>query len=437
MKEKSCLAEFIRYSSLNVMGMLGLSCYILADTYFVANALGSSGLAALNLAIPVYSFIHGSGLMLGIGGANRYSIFKSRGGEKSDNTTFLHTMLIAVCFTVVFLIAGLYFSDTITSLLGADKATFDMCRVYLRTLLLFSPVFLLNDIIICFVRNDGAPQLAMIAMLIGSFSNIVLDYIFIFLFNMEIFGAVLATCLAPVISLCVLSVFFWSKKNGFSLVKCRISGIVCRNILIDGMPSLVAEMSSGIVMIVFNTIILRLNGNSGVAAYGVISNISLVVIAVYTGIAQGIQPIISKYYGKNNSENIGKVLKYSIFTVALLSVIIYSGIFLGADYITDVFNRENDPVLNEIAIRGMKIYFTACVCAGLNIVFPAYFISINCARPANIISFLRGFIIIIPLAFLLSNVLEVAGLWSAFPLTELAVTCVVYILYRTNKIQTF
>ena len=151
-----------------------------------------------------------------------------------------------------------------------------MTETYLRVILLFAPAFLCNDILICFVRNDGAPRLSMLAMLGGSFCNILLDYVFIFPLGMGLFGAVLATGLAPVVSMLILSLHWLRGRSGLRPAKGppRLSAV--RAIFSLGLPSLVTEVSSGIVIIAFNFILLELLGNVGVAAYGVIANLSLV-----------------------------------------------------------------------------------------------------------------------------------------------------------------
>lgn len=430
MKHNGERMEFLKYSSLNVLGMIGLSCYILADTYFVAKGLGSNGLAALNLAIPIYSFIHGSGLMLGIGGATRYSMFQSTGGKEGGNLAFSHTLLFASVFALFFVLSGGFFAEKITVFLGGNGAVFEMSRTYLRVLLFFSPALLCNDIMLCFVRNDGEPRLPMLAMLGGSFSNIVLDYLFIFVFQMGIFGAVFATGLAPVISLLILSPYFIQKKHQFHVVKCRFSGRMGRNIFAGGFPSLVTEMSSGIVMIVFNRVILGLEGNLGVAAYGIIANLSLVVLSVYTGIAQGIQPLISRYYGKGEERSAKNILKYAFLSILLLSLVLYLILFIGADGIAGIFNSEKNAVLQKIAVSGLKIYFTAGIFVGWNIVLAVYFTSSDCAGPAHVISLLRGFFIVIPMAFILSACWGTKGLWLAFPLTECVVALMGAVLYK-------
>ena len=368
MENSNLLRTFLKYTSLNVMGMIGLSCYILADTFFVSKGLGANGLAALNLAIPVYSFIHGSGLMIGMGAGTKYSILKSQRKNESADHVFTSAFILTLALAAVYVLLGVFTSAQIARLLGANEAVFEMSKTYLQVILLFAPMFMLNDLLLCFVRNDGAPQLSMAGMIGGSLSNIVLDYIFIFPCGMGIFGAVLATGLAPVISIMIISPFFFKKKNTFHFRKCRISAQRLAGILSSGLPSLITEVASGIVMIVFNMIILKLEGNVGVAAYGVIANLSLVVTAIYTGIAQGIQPLMSTSYGAGSRRQINAFLRYGLGAVLIVSVIVYGTLFAGADSVAAIFNSENNAMLQQIAVVGLKIYFLGCIFAGFNIV---------------------------------------------------------------------
>ena len=433
MQKSNCFQDFIKYSSLNVLGMIGLSCYILADSFFVSKGLGTNGLTALNFAIPIYSFIHGSGLMIGMGGGTKYSIQKSQGKDKVANSIFSHVVAIAAIFAAVFVLIGLFFSGNIVTLLGADETVYQMTKTYLQVILLFAPAFLMNNVLLCFVRNDGAPQLSMTAMITGSLSNIILDYVFIFPCQMGIFGAVFATGLAPIISMLILSSHFIKKKNQFHWIKCRLERRMAASICSSGIPSLITELSSGIVIIVFNSIILGLEGNVGVAAYGVIANLSLVIIAIYTGIAQGIQPIMSRNYGVGNHRNIQLILRYALITMLILSVLVYMGVFLGAEQIAAIFNSERNELLQTIAVEGLKLYFIACPFAGFNIIISIYFTSTEYPIPANIISILRGFFVIIPMAFLLSSIAQITGVWCAFPATELLVTIVGVIFFVMSK----
>ncbi|MCB6415416.1 MATE family efflux transporter [Faecalimonas umbilicata] len=433
MKQKSCFWEFSHYTILSVLGMLGVSCYILADTFFVSKGLGTNGLAALNLAIPVYNFIHGTGLMLGMGGATKFSVCKSQNRKESVDCIYTNTVYLAVLFAVIFVLTGTFLSEQIASVLGADADILEMTTTYLRWLLLFSPAFLMNDVFLCFVRNDGSPQISTTAMMLGSFANIVLDYIFIFPMQMGIFGAVFATGLSPVISISVMLLYRIKKKNSFHLMKTKMRTDIIRQELSLGVPSLIAQVSAGIVMIIFNMIILRLEGNTGVAAYGVIANISIVIVAIYTGIAQGIQPLISNFYGVGDERQIRMVLRYAMAVMAVFSIVVYLLTFLFAQPVTNIFNHENNVRMQQIAVEGLKLYFTSNIFVGYNTILAVYFTSIEKALPAQVLSILRGFVLIVPMAFVLSVLWGMMGVWLAYPLTELLTALAGAAIYKCKK----
>lgn len=188
-----------------------------------------------------------------------------------------------------------------------------------------------------------------------------------------------------------------------------------------GFPSFIAQISAGIVMIAFNGIILHSEGNIGVAAYGVIANISLVTAAVCTGIAQGVQPLISHFYGLGNKKQIQKVLQYAMTTTVVVSGIIYLIIFIFAELIASVFNSENHVRMQQIAVEGLKLYFTSITFVGYNTVLATFFTSVEKALPAHILSIFRGLVLIIPMAFLLSDIWGITGVWMACPVTEFLV----------------
>ena len=425
---KQLRREFFRYTTQNILGMLALSCYILADTFFVSLGTGADGLAALNLSIPVYSFIHGSGLMVGMGGGTRYSILKSQGNHEDANRAFTHALWMAGILALFFLALGPLAAGDIVAAFGGTGRVFTMSRTYLRVLLMFAPAFLLNDVLICFVRNDGAPQLSMTAMVVGSLANVVLDWILIFPCRLGIFGAAFATGLAPMIGIGILSTHFFRRKNQFHPVACRPRWRMVGRIAATGLPSLVTEVSSGIVMIVFNALILGLEGNVGVAAYGVIANLSLVVIAIYTGIAQGIQPILSRNYGRGDRTGARAILRYAMVTMLGISLLVYGAVLLGTAQIAGVFNSDGNPTLQSIAEQGLRLYFAACPFAGCNVVLSIYFTSTDRPLPAHVISLLRGIFVILPAAFLLAWLGGMVGIWLAFPVTEFLVAVVAGVL---------
>lgn len=322
MEQQSCKKDFIHCTVLSVLGMLGVSCYILADTFFVSKGLGAEGLTALNLAIPIYNLIHGTGLMLGMGSAIRFTVCKSQKNENAMNAVYTNCIWLAVLASTAFFLLGFLFSGRLAVLLGADARVLAMTDTYLKWLLIFAPAFIMNDVLLCFVRNDGAPGLSMIAMLVGSFANILLDYVFIFLVDMGIFGAILATGLSPVISVIMLLPRWLQKKNTFHFTTASLRKGIVKQIVSLGFPSFLSQFASAMVMITFNSLILAITGNIGVAAYGIVANISLVIAAVFTGIAQGIQPLISQFYGTGHDKEARTILRYAIITMLLTAGIL-------------------------------------------------------------------------------------------------------------------
>ena len=377
---------FLKYVSANVLGMIGFSCYILADTFFIARGIGSDALAALNLVLPAYSLLNGTGLMIGMGGGSRYSLSSTHPEGETHRTVFTQSVLLAVIAAIFFALTGLLGAEPLCLLLGADSRTLPFAVPYIRILLAFAPLFLANNLLVCFVRNDGEPALSMAGMIIGSLSNILLDYLFIYPLNLGMVGAALATATAPLISMGILSTHFLRGNSHFRLMKTKPSLSTASSICSLGVSSLITEVSSGIVILVFNFLILDLSGNTGVAAYGVLANIALVLIAISTGIAQGIQPIVSSHPGKKGQPVRHQIRCYALLTALLLALLSYAVIFLLADPIADLFNKDQNTALTSIAADGMRIYFTSLFFSGINIVAAVFLSSTDHPKQAFILS---------------------------------------------------
>lgn len=418
MKNAALFKSFARYASLSVLGMLGMSCYILADTFFVSLGLGKAGLAALNLAVPVYSIIHGAGLMIGVGGATKYALLRSGGEERRANEAFTNALYLAAALCVPFILLGALFPGQLASLLGADAETYEMTRTYLQTLLLFSPAFLCNNVLAAFVRNDGSPQLAMFSTVSGSLSNILLDWVFIFPCAMGMFGAVFATCLAPVIGIGVSCLHFLGGKCGFRAVRVPFRAEYVKGCFSLGFSSFVEQLSNAAVMLAFNAIVYGIAGNTGVAAYGVVANVALVVISIFTGVAQGTQPLMSRAQGGERRADVRLLLLYAAAAAVLIALVVYAVVFFCASPIAQIFNSENDPALLSTAAEGLRLYFIGMPFAGFNVAVCACFASTDRPLPSQGLSLLRGLVAVIPLAFAFAALWGAVGLWLAFPAAE-------------------
>lgn len=417
---------FSKYVSQNILGMIGISAYILADTFFISLAEGATGIAALNLVLPIYSLIFAIGSMMGVGSATRFNIESAR-ENKAANRYFSNAIFFAILFGAVFILLGIFAADKILVLLGGDAEIIAVGTSYTRIFMLFAPFFMLNYIFNAFVRNDGAPSLAMAATLLSSLFNIVFDYILMFPLGLGMAGAALATAFSPIVGILICSMHFRSKNRTVRFIWATPSVKRIFRSCQLGVSAFIGEMASGITTLVLNFLILAISGNIGVAAYGIVANTALVATSIFNGISNGGQPLFSNFYGKSEKASVGKILKLSIVTCVVLAVLVVLVTQLLAEPIVQVFNSENSTEMAAHAILGLKIYFVGYLFAGFNIVGTGYLSATENAAWAFATSVLRGIVAIILCAVILSKLLGMTGVWMAFPVAE-AITTVVMII---------
>ena len=279
---------------------------------------------------------------------------------------------------------------------------------------------MMNYVISAFVRNDNAPSLAMLGTLAGSLSNILFDYIFMFPLGMGLEGAALATAASPIISILICGTHFLGKKNTIRFQMAIPSIKKLWQSCQLGVSAFVGEISSGVTTAVFNFLILALVGNVGVAAYGVIANFALVAVAVFNGISQGAQPLVSTYYGEGDHKAVSKILRLGSGTAIVLAGVIIAGVYGFTEELISIFNSENSVELAEYAYTGMRFYFIGFLFAGFNIVGSGFLSATEQAKEAFLTSFLRGLAGILAFSILLSSILGLNGVWMSFPASELA-----------------
>lgn len=409
--------RFYKYISLNILGMVGLSCYILADSYFISEAEGANGLTALNLVLPIYNLIFAIGAMIGVGTAIKYVIKKSE-DENATNGYFFNALFFSITIGLIFFVIDFLFAEQILQLLGADKEILQVGLKYTRIFMAFAPVFMCNYVFNAFVRNDGAPFIAMLATLISSLFNIIFDYVLMFPLNMGMSGAALATALSPIVGICICSIHIFSKKSNVKICFMVPDIMLLIKSCAVGASAFIGEISSGVITMSFNFIILKLSGNVGVAAYGVVANVALVAISVFNGVAQGSQPIISESFARGKLKDVTK-LRNMCFTFSIVSgMIMYAILFVNVRSVANIFNSEHNLELEAYAMKGIKLYFTALVFVGLNITASSYFSAIEKVVSSFIISILRGFVLILLCAFIMSWLFGMNGVWLSYAVAE-------------------
>ena len=413
------MRKYLRFVSQSVLGMLGLSVYILADTFFIANYIGADGLASLNLALPIYGIINGTGLLIGIGGGVRYTLRHTRGDENADSV-FTASLLMGAVLSFIYVLCGVFGAEHLSRLLGASGTVLRPTTVYLKVCCLFSPFFILNNILTAFTRNDDAPGRAMAAMLTGSFANIVMDWYMVCVLNASMLGAVLATGMSPIFGVAICL----TRKRGYHIGKHRIFEEIPK-ISAAGFSAFIGEFSSTVVILIFNYLLLSLAGSTGVAAYGIIANVALVATAVLTGAAQGVQPLISIAFAEHDRRTLTKQTRRGVVTAVLLGALFTVGALLFPQQVTAVFSKGSAE-LTALAVPGLMLYFLNYLVSGVNLLLIARFAAAERSRDAAVLSLLRGVILVVPCAVVLANI---------FGLTAevLSLLCGLYLLYREKK----
>lgn len=418
-----------RYILPNILAMVGISCYVLADTFFISLQAGADGITALNLTLPLYALMFALGAMVGIGSATRYSLCKSFSPEEALSY-FFNSLFWTLLLSLPFVAAGIFAPDTVLRWMGADDTIVAIGTSYIQIALCYAPFFMLNYTFTAFVRNDNAPNIAMTATLVSGMFNIVFDYIFMFPMGLGMVGAALATGISPIVSISICMVHYLSAKNN---VKFRwqvpsFTKLVRSCVL--GFVAFVGEISSGLTTMVFNFLLLGLGGNIAVAAYGVVANIALVGTALFNGISQGLQPLASLVHGQADTQGETQIYRYSLRIGMGIALVLVASVWIWGDEMVALFNSEGSSQLAGYAGPGIRLYFLGFLCAVVNIIQAGFFSAIGKGLASSAIAFCRGVGAIVIFAFVLSNAFGITGVWLAFPAAEIFTFLLTILLRR-------
>ena len=427
---------FFKYVGTNTVGMIATAVCILVDYWFIATAMGTDGLAALSIGLPVYSITWGIGVMLGVGGGAKYAELHAEGNVSEANKAFTTAIKLGAIVVIPLILLGVFFGGRISMLLGGEGDVLSMVTSYVSIILLLSPGVIAFAIFESFTRNDDSPNAAMISSIVFNAMNIILDAIFIFGFGWGMFGAALATTLACFIAALYLIVHWLFKKDSFRFVRVKMAWAQVKTICVIGLPSFNSEFLYGFVHIIFNLTLFSLAGNIGVAAFGVVSSLANLSFYILSGIGQGIQPLASYYYGAKEKLNLKSVLKYALVASIGFSIIIIAVAYLFTDHITSFLNTEQDAALSYVANAGLRIYFIAYIFTGVTTIAVSFLSVTSAPKAALVISVLQNGVIIIPLVLIMSRIFGIHGVWASYPVAELLlVVASIYFLYRANKVH--
>lgn len=419
---------YFKYLSAAFGSAMISSIYGVVDMAMVGQYQGPEGSAAMAVISPVWNIIYSLGLLMGIGGSVLFSTLRgeSKDNKKQSNEYFTAAVIGAVILAVITWIAVIFFDRELLLLFGAEEKLLELARRYIFPVKFVVPSFLFTQLLSAFLRNDGNPGLATKAVLFGGIFNVFGDYFFVFVMDMGIMGAGLATAMGSFFSLLVMLSHFFSKKNTLSLVKPKKLLNKLKTIIVTGFSTFFIDVAMGILTVLFNRQILKYLGTDALSVYGIIINISTFVQCCAYSIGQASQPIISINYGAGKGKRISQTLKYALGTAAVF------GIFWTAISLTvpnlyiRIFMRPTESIL-EIAPAIIRSYGISFLLLPMNIFSTYYFQALMKPSTSFIVSVSRGAIVSGILIYLLPVVAGASAIWFAMPITELIVTIYVVI----------
>lgn len=424
--------ELIKFAMPTVMMMVFMSLYTIVDGIFVSRLVGSNALSAINISLPVLNFIFAISIMFATGGSAVVGKDMGEGLNERAQKRFSLIILVNFILGIFVSILGLLFINKIVIFLGASEALFQYTKDYLIIMFLFIPFNMIKVNFEYFLVTSGKPNVGLFLTVLGGFTNMVLDYVFIGPLNMGIKGAGLATITGQAITVIISLFIFFNKKNTLYFRKPELDFKMLVKSMANGSSEMVTNLSAGITTLFFNAAMMHYLGENGVAAITVILYAQFLLTSIYLGFSSGVAPVISYKYGEKDSDQLKIIIKYSIQFICITSLITFIISYLISGNIISAFVENNNPVY-DIAKNGFNIFGIGFLFTGLNIFASSMFTAFSDGKTSAIISFLRTFVFIVVGVNLLPKFLGVNGVWFTIPLAEILTIIISIFFIRKYK----
>lgn len=441
-KEKVLKKQYYSYIVPSIVSQIVYSAYVLVDGIFVARGVSETALAAVNIAAPFMTFLWAISLTFASGTSTVAARLLGQGKPEEASKVFSRNMsAMTVLGILISLIVG-FAMEPFCNLLGAGPETMEYVQLYIGTIVPFSLFFLMSYTLEILTATDGYPKVATVTVSVGVVLNIVLDYLFIFVMDKGVWGAAVATAISQVIVIIIYLFHFCGPRATIRFCRFlkRETGenlkYNCREVfkgMGKGVPSGINEMAPGIITFIFVHSIQIYLGEREIVAYSAVNYIATLIIFIGVGLAQGSQPLLSFYNGRKDTDSINRLMKYQYKTVCILIIPTILLVMLLAKPAVMVFITSGAELI-DYSVYALRIFVTACVFSGFNIVMSNYFTSME--RPARgaLVSIGRCCIMLIVGIYVAVTVLGPDGIWWGMPISEILTMAGAIIMYqRLNK----
>ncbi|PAF47967.1 hypothetical protein BKH41_06830 [Helicobacter sp. 12S02232-10] len=427
---------FFYYFIPSLCAMIALSTYSTVDGIFVGKKLGEDALAAISICWPVFPVLIAYELLFSLGAASIISYFLGRNEVHRARLIFSSVFYFVVISTLI--VGGILyiFIDEIALILGSSDVLKPLVIEYLEIIFIGSVFMVLHPLSDVFAINDKQPILAMVAMIVGSLANIILNYLFLFIFETGIYGSALATIMGHGIGFLVLLQHFLFKRGKLYFVR-RFSLSAVISSAKSGIPQSVSELSAAIVMLMFNTTIMGIAGERGVSIYGIIMYSGIIFFTVLLAIAQGIQPIASFSYGAGSLKRVKNIFLFGIGVSIGVGIFIYLIFYAFDEHLVRLFLKDDvanrDPYLLSDTVKAMNVYYLGYILLGINVVCAIFFQSVQRTGSSFIITISYTLVFLVVLLPVLSRRYQMEGVWVTYPISQFLAFLVVGIVILYEK----
>lgn len=411
--------KLLRFVLPSIVMMIFTSIYGVVDGLFVSNYVGKTAFAAVNLVMPLLMMLSALGFMMGTGGSAIVAKTLGQGDKERANRYFSMMVYVTVVGGVVLTLLGLVFLRPIVTALGAEGEMIGECLIYGRISLASLTFFMVQNVFQSFFVAAEKPHLGLGVMVAAGVTNMVLDYLFIAILGWGIAGAATATAAGETVGGIVPLIYFFRKNTSLlRLTKTKIKGKILLKACTNGSSELMTNLSMSLVNMLYNVQLMRLAGEDGVAAYGVIMYVNFIFLATFIGYSIGSAPIVGYHFGAQNHYELKNLFRKSMRLIGGWGVLLMLLAFALSGPLAQFFVGY-DAELLAMTSHGLRLYALAFLVSGFNIYGSAFFTALNNGLVSAVISFLRTLVFQMAAVLILPRLLGLNGIWLAILVAEL------------------
>ena len=424
--------EFFRFAFPSVFGMIAISSAIVVDGIFIGNFVGAIPLASVNLIMPFITIIWGTILMFASGSA--VIAGKYLGEDRADKACDIFSKAIIVVFILMIFLSliSFIFPEYISSALGAKGETLSMCSEYLLALAWFYPIFGFAVLMSFFLRIDGKPKYAFFGLLSTTVANILLDYILVARLGFGLGGAAFATGLAFVIGMLVVLPHFIGHFGMVKFVRPSGSWSEIPSAAFNGVSEFLTEISAGLIVLMFNWILISNVGSMGVAAFTVVDYLMYFSLLVFYGVGDGTSPLISVNFGAKRPQRIFTFFKMGFITNLIIAALVTVLLLYWSVEMVNIFLPQGEEEISQLSISIVSIIWPMLIFAGANIAFTSYFTGMHCAKQSALIALARSIIFPVVLIVIFWKLFGFMSVFYALPVSEICVFVISIIMLKNR-----